>query len=55
MRKIILNKLNQTFSPEKFETKALKILALCCSEVEKFNLLLECLLPYTHSVYTQNV
>ena len=49
MRKITLNKLNQTFSLEKFEAKALNILALCCQEVEKFNLVLECLLPYTHS------
>ena len=49
MRKITLNKLNQTFSLEKFETKALKILALYCYEVEKFNLLPECLLPYPHS------
>ena len=30
MWKITQNKLNQTFSPEKFETKAIKISVLCC-------------------------
>ena len=30
MWKITWNKPNQTFSPEKFETKAINILVLCC-------------------------
>ena len=33
-----------------FETKAIKILALCCLQVKKFNKLLECLLRYTHPI-----
>ena len=42
--------LNQTFSPEKSETKAIKISVLCCLPIEKLNILLECLLPCTHPI-----
>ena len=45
-----LKHINHTFHSEKFETKAIKISVLCFWEVEKFNLLLECLLPYTHPI-----
>ena len=45
-----LKQIKSNFSPEKLETKAIKISVLCCYEVEQFNLLLECLLPYTHPI-----
>ena len=48
MAKITWNKRNQTFFLEKFKTKVIKFLVLCCQEVEKFNMLLACLLTYTH-------
>ena len=50
MWNITWSKLNQTFSPEKFEAKAIKVLVLCYYEVEKFNILLESLLTYTHPI-----
>ena len=46
--------MNQIFSLEIFETNAIKMSLLCCLEVEKFNLLLDCLLPYTHpTIYSK--
>ena len=38
------------FLQKKFETKAIQISVLCCLQVEKFNILLKCLLPYTHPI-----
>ena len=45
--------LNQLFSPEKI--KAIKLSALCHLSVEKSNILIECLLPYTYSIVYPNV
>ena len=43
--------LNQTFSSEKkVEAKTIEISVLCCLQVEKFNILLESLLPYTYPI-----
>ena len=49
------SKLSPRTTPEKFETEAIKISVLCYEEVEKFNVLLECLLPYTYPIIYQNV
>ena len=38
------------FLQKKFETKAIQISVLCCLQVEKYNILLKCLLPYTHPI-----
>ena len=40
----------QTFSPEKICNKGHEISVLCCLAIEKFNILLECLLHYTHPI-----
>ena len=42
--------LNQTFFPEKSETRVTKISGLCCLPVEELNILPACLLPYTHPI-----
>ena len=42
--------LNRNFSPGKYETKAIKNSELCFLLVDKFNILLACLLPATHPI-----
>ena len=46
-----LNNFNSKFfSRKKVEGKTIKSSVLCCLQVEKFNILLECLLPYAHLI-----
>ena len=45
-----LKHIKSYFSFRKIKKKAIKISVLCCWEVEKFNLLLECLLHYAHPI-----
>ena len=48
---MILNKFQvKLFLQKKIETKAIKISALRCLQVEKFNVSFECLLSYTHPI-----
>ena len=49
--------LHETFSPVKnlHATKAIKISVLCCLSVEKFNILIECMLHWHILSYSQNI
>ena len=41
----------QTFPPDKIRSKTIEISVLSCLPVDKFNVLLECFLPYTHLIH----